>query len=391
MNRKPSFLLQISRLTITCVKITPIAALLLFLSGCSLLIIDSNPRGAEILYTGNDTRAMRWEIWCPSDNEHPSTTPKWHLTFKRGTFFFRTHLEDYYEPEPQLVEVLPLRISKVTFDMEEKPDSFARRQREKGLVFYEGEWVNPVDAGLVQYNGKWITEEQRFEIQQREKGLVKYGGKWMTPEEKEALLAEEYRAQGLVKYKGKWLKIEVYEDEKAIDDKVEQLRMTGETQELDVPIVVGIIRSEKAKIRLFNGVGNAAMFYLSGPESLKFLIDGYDSEVTMMAPGDYIIAVEETRTTETLRERYVPPHIVQSNLKDGFQYSLTYEGEPVSIPVKSEDVDEYIDEKFQIPTIEIPISEQEIEELRKPRLPERTPSGEPGQRRPPRQNPTPTD
>lgn len=72
--------------------------------------------------------------------------------------------------------------------------------REKKLVRYHGEWVEP--GGLVKYESEWMKPEEKYEREQIKKGLVKYQGIWITPEER---FEAEQTAKGLVKFKGEWM------------------------------------------------------------------------------------------------------------------------------------------------------------------------------------------
>ncbi|MCD6385672.1 hypothetical protein J7M23_07815 [Candidatus Sumerlaeota bacterium] len=335
-----------------------------------MVIISSDPPNAEILYTTEKGDSLVWQPWCATSKGISARTPKRHITFRRGCYFFRTHLDGYYDPEPQLVELLPLKITRVHFSLQERPETFARRQREKGLVFYKNQWVEPVKAGLVNYKGKWMSKEEKFAIEQKEKGLVLFRGKWVSPAEKAELIAEEYRAKGLIHYKGRWVKREEYEKEKQIDETVAKIVSTSDTQQrLEPPKVVGIIRSNKCKLRLFNGTGNVALFYISGTESSLIRIEEYDSKVIMLLPGEYAIAVTEEEPLNTEERKSAHAQVTKARLRGGFQYSLTYEGEPLRLPVTSKNVDKYIKEKFEIPEIEIPVSEDEIKKIRRPKRP----------------------
>lgn len=366
-------------------KLLIFLSLLVFveLTGCCMVIVTSEPPNAEILYMTEKGDSLIWQSWCSSSDGTPAKTPKKHITFRRGTYFFRTYLAGYYDPEPQLVELIPLKITKVHFRLQERPETFARRQREKGLVFYKNQWVDPEKEGLVNYKGKWMSKEERFALQQREKGLELYKGKWVTPEQKKELIAEEYRAKGFIQYKGRWLTKEEYENEKKIDDTVAEIVLTsGTQQEVEPPKVVGIIQSDKCKLRLFNGTGNVALFYISGNESTFQRIEGYDSKVIMLLPGEYTIAIVEEASYVSAEEKKTPrPQVVKAHLKEGFQYSLTYEGGLLRLPVTSKNIDKYIKEKFEIPQIEVPVSEEEIEKTRRPTGPQR--QGFPRRERPP--------
>ena len=344
--------------------------MLLFFLGCCRLVVTSQPEGAAIYYSTGVGQQIEWKPWPPSNKPRkPATTPETRYTFLRNNYFVRVDLPGYYQPEPQLVEMLPLKNFKVAFLLEETPETFAHKQMEKGLVLYKGEWVNPQEKDLIFENGQWFSREEKFVLEQRRRGLILYKGAWMTPLEKETLIMEEYRQKGFVQYKGEWMEREQFEKEQRIDRTVAELVETSGTQQMESPKVVGIIRGERSKIRLFNGTGNAATFYLSGAESQSIKIEGYDSTVILIPPGEYTILVNEIQYDELQKPIGSLREYVSATLESGFQYSLSYEGHPLSLPIKTKDVDQYIKETFEIPSIEVPIDENEIKNLRRPRRP----------------------
>ncbi len=344
-----------------------VVAWVLIFSGCSYMVVTSSPPGAEIYYAEDTGQHLLWKPWRPGRDSTPATTPCRVLTFRRDNYFLRTTLDGYHEPEPQLVEQLPFTRTRAHFDLEQTEETFEQQQRAKGMVQYKGSWVDPAGAGLVNVDGEWITREEQFAREQRAKGLVLYKGAWLTPEEKSVKVAEEYEQRGFIRYKDRWRRREQYELEKQIDATVDLVRETTATRLLDPPEVVGILRGDKVKIRMFNGTGKDARFLLSGTKSLSMSVSGYGSEVAMVSPGEYTIAVSEqadmvTTSPVAAAKKY---DFITTTLEPGFQYSFTYQGQPEQLPVKMQNVDRYIQERFTLPTIDIPIDEGKLEKLRK--------------------------
>jgi hypothetical protein len=366
------------------IKIGRVSCLIFFLlicGSCAIIKITSDPPGAEIYYSQEMGQRMYWKPWRPDGEGNAAITPSTALTFKKGFYFLRVHREGYYEPQPQLVELLPFKVTKVKMGLQETSSHFAERQTKKGLVLYKNEWVDPEKEGLVFYNDQWMTQQEFLAADLREKGLVFYRDRWMPPEEKQKLVLQEYSEKGLIQYKGRWIEKEEYNTQKNIDETVAKITLTTGTFQIPQPKLVGSIRGEKAKMRLFNGTGYTINIFISGPDSQKISVEGYDAGVALLGPGNYTIAVEQIQDKSVIEGPDKFYGYVKMPIKPSSQYSLSYEGKGTELPVTSDKVDEFIKEKFEIPTIEVPISDEEIQKLRKPQE-------DPGQQRrrgPPRQ------
>ncbi len=110
--------------------------------------------------------------------------------------------------------------------------AFGFRQKEKGLILYEEEWLTPEqydekqrNKGLIKEDGKWLTSQQyahrqrakglvldseewisqkEYENRQKERGLLLYRRRWITQEE----YSEIQKRKGLVVHKGEWVRPE---------------------------------------------------------------------------------------------------------------------------------------------------------------------------------------
>lgn len=158
---------------------------LLTLCGCATttpVTIDSTPQDATIFSSKENTGP--WEVWKKDEGRH--VTPSRSKVPVGEYYWVKVSKEDYLDSEPTFFRAEPDQEVKLDFDLEMDPETFAELQREKGLVLYEGKWVDPKAKDLVEHEGKWVDPGAY--------GLVKYQGRWVDPD-----------ASGLIRYQGRWV------------------------------------------------------------------------------------------------------------------------------------------------------------------------------------------
>jgi hypothetical protein len=322
-------------LLIVCVLVQIVAV------SCTYLVIDSEPPGATILSSTNAVGP--WKEWRGEGSK--SLTPARLLGIKSTYTFFRVEKEGYFPSRPQLAELYPFRKTALRFDLEQTPEFFAAQQRARGLVFYGGQWVDPRAKGLVQYNGEWMSPEEKFDRAQEAKGFVKYDGKWMTKAEKEVAFARDQAARGLVLYKNRWMSKSDYDRESQIDKKVDEVQKE-KTASLMRASITGKLGGDRARVRVLNGTGEQIICLLSGPSSAQFASTAYESRSVDLLEGDYRIVI--------LAQNVGVPFLVEESFKEGFFYSLTYQGLSLSAMEETTLSKEEIAKQFDLPKIEIP-------------------------------------
>ncbi len=82
--------------------------------------------------------------------------------------------DGFRRPLPKPVELYALRRETLKFDLSELPESVATRMRAEGKLLYEGNWVDPEQAGVVEFNGIVMKKDVAFRLEQIAKGLVEY-------------------------------------------------------------------------------------------------------------------------------------------------------------------------------------------------------------------------
>jgi hypothetical protein len=317
-----------------------------WVSGCSVIRIESEPPGAVILYS-----ATGMEPWKPlGDPENPLETPALFYRFRSSHHFFRVDKSGYVPPLPKIVETYPFHRETLSFQLEKTPQTVEKEYLDKGYIRYQNQWVNPKDAGLVEYKGEWMKPGEKFTAEQKDRGLILYEDKWMTPGEKEKSFARDQTEKGLVPLKSRWVTPDEKSQEEKIDLTVEEV-FQKEHRNPEIPSVVGTITANQTRIRVLNGIGDKVIFYFSGKKSLRIALDPYESQNMDILPGNYRIAgVALTQN--------IAPSFWTFEFKPGFRYSLVEEGEPLQsnieegIAITPED----IKKQYEIPELKIPDS-----------------------------------
>lgn len=317
-----------------------------WISGCSVIRIESEPSGAVILYS-----ATGMEPWKPlGDPESPLLTPAFFYRFRSSHHFFRVDKSGYAAPRPKIVETYPFHRETVSFQLEKTPQTIEKEYLDKGYIRYQDQWVIPKDAGLVEYKGEWMKPGEKFIAEQKDSGLVLYEDKWMTPGEKEKLFARDQAEKGLVPLKSRWVTPEEKTREEEIDLAVEEV-FKKEHRNPEIPSVVGTITENQTRIRVLNGTGDKIIFYISGKKSLRAALGPYESQNLDILPGHYRIAgVALTQN--------IAPSFWTFEFKPGFRYSLVEEGEPLQSNV-GEGISftpEDVKKQYEIPELKIPDS-----------------------------------
>jgi hypothetical protein len=322
-------------------------------AGCARLAVESDPSGADVLWSPNGLSP--WRAWPPQHwaigEPDTGTTPTTPLrdSGPAGEYLFVTvDKPGYYRPRPRLAGLRRFRTVPLEFELKETPEHFADRQLAAGLVPYRGEWVAPEAFGLVEYQGEWMPEAERVARINREKGLVEFEGKWVTRETYESLYAERQRERGLVEYKSRWVTPSQRATEEAIDRAVKQV-IESSPPEVVPPRVLGRIEGSLAQLGLISASPRATRWLVSGPVSRGIDLPPGGSvapEDFRLIPGRYTLAIFELGETEGKGDTasvhpspegeariWLPANpralpglsvLIEQPLSPGFQYSLTY-------------------------------------------------------------------
>jgi len=294
------------------------------LGGCAMVTITSEPSGAEI--TCSRTGQAPWKPWPPGAAK-PALTPARRPIRSDPYYFVRVQKEGYHPVQPVFLDAGPMRRQRAQFQLEPTPELFARRQQERGLVLFEGRWVEPKKQGLVEYQGKWMrpAEKQRLEMQAR--GMVFYEpqARWMTPKQIEALEAKQKQDQGLVFYKGQWMKPFQADLQKLVDERAEKTAASSATFELRIERI-GPVFTAGAELRITDLAGHPLEVLLSGPESHLAYVLPYNSMTTQTLPGNYLLVVRQADSRTGVAA------VARVRLEAKSRYSATYRGVPVVRP-----------------------------------------------------------
>jgi hypothetical protein len=316
----------------------------LFLIGCTMVHIESDPSGATVLYSS--TGMEPWESL--GDKENPLRTPALFYRFKRGFYFYKVEKPGYSAPRPRMVETYPFHKENVQFTLSKTQAMIEQEYKDRGFIRLGDKWVDPVKEGLVPYKDKWMPPDEAFAAEQKDKGLVLYQGQWIKAEEKDRLIAVEQAAKGLVQYKGEWLLPEEKEREEKADNLVEEI-FQKPYRDLIPPNIIGSIPQDLIRIRVLNGTGDKVIYYFSGKKSRGIPLDPYESQIVDFPPGTYRVAVMGFTPGD-------PPACLTFDFKSGIRYSLIEEGMPLASKVKTEKAlsQQEIRIKYEIPELEIP-------------------------------------
>jgi len=316
----------------------------LFLIGCTMVRIQSDPSGAMILYSSTGM-----EPWEPmGDKENPLRTPALFYRFKRGFSFYKVEKPGYSPTRPSLVEIYPFHKESVQFTLSKTVATIEQEYKDMGFIRLGDKWVDPIKEGLAPYKDKWMQPDEAFAAGQKDKGLVLFRGQWMKEEEKDQIIAEEQKGKGLVQYKGEWLLPEEKEREENADTLVEEA-FQKPYRNLNPPTIIGSIPQDLIRIRVLNGTGDNVIYYFSGKRSRGIPLDPYESQIVDFPPGTYRIAVMSLAAGDT-------PACLTFDFKSGIRYSLIEEGSPLASTVKTEKAlsRQEIRIKYEIPELEIP-------------------------------------
>lgn len=267
-------------------------------TGCSRLVVESQPEGATILWSVDGSEPYRpwppnsWEWRTTAGNRISQqdtgnadvsaapTTPATPLNATGvfgDTIFVTVEKDGYRRPLPKAVQLYSWRNERISFELEELPERIAERMMAEGFLLYRGEWVDPEVAGVEKYNGIVMPKEQAFRLRQLAAGLVEYEGEWMSPEDAEAAEERDMLAQGMVRLKGRWVSEEVYDMETSIDEKVASIREDKVYADLTPPRIMERTNLAAAEIQLTNSTGQQVEFLFSGPYSRSFTLLPYQS------------------------------------------------------------------------------------------------------------------
>lgn len=348
------------------------ASVLLLLGGCSRLVVESDPPGAQVFWSPNGTGD--WRPWPPAAWAGPGdpapTTPLRTSGNYQDTIWITVEKEGFHRPLPQPAQLYALRRERLRFQLAETEAATAARLRAEGFVRFRGEWVLPEDAGLVEFEGEWMPAEQAFRRQQIARGLVEYEGEWMTREERDERFAADQRARGLVLFKDRWITEEAREREMALDEFIQAID-PNDTIPIELPRVVGIPQ-QVVQVDLLNATSVPVRWILAGPATREVLIGPYESYRLMeerfliLDPGRYTIVAEPAiggpgpaedpqAAARRSLDRDARRGLAEVVLSAGFQYQFTYDG---GVGFDLGDLEEYrVDDvqlPIQVPTIETP-------------------------------------
>ncbi|MCC5876166.1 MAG: hypothetical protein JJU11_08125 [Candidatus Sumerlaeia bacterium] len=266
-------------------------------TGCSRLVVESQPEGATILWSVDGAEPFRpwppnsWEwrttagtrIAQESAGETATTSSQMPATpldatgVFGDTVFITVEKDGYRRPLPKAVQLYSWRNERVSFELEELPERIAERMRAEGFLLFRGEWVDPEVAGVEEFNGVVMRKDQAYRLRQLAAGLVEYEGEWMSPEDAEAAEERDMLAAGMVRLKGRWVTEEVYEMETSIDEKVASIREEKIYADLSPPRIMERTNLSASEVQLTNSTGQQVEFLFSGPISRSFLLLPYQS------------------------------------------------------------------------------------------------------------------
>lgn len=286
---------------------------LLGASGCARLVVESNPEGADVLWSPDGLTP--WRPWPPlhwmeynaepGDDVTTITTPLAQKGPHADYVFVTVRKPGYHPPRPRLVGMSLLKTRRLRFDLAETPEHYAERQREAGLVPYQGQWVDPEKEGLVEYEGEWIPEVERTRRRMTAQGLIEFEGKWIKPHEYNVLYASRQRSKGLVEFKDRWVPPAIQRAEEAIDAAVATLEKAN-PPEMFPPKVLGRGEGTLAGLGLSSGADVPTRWLLSGPASRWIdlpALGQVDPGSLNLIPGRYTISIfmlsSETDTVGT--------------------------------------------------------------------------------------------
>jgi len=318
-------------------RISPLVALLAT-GGCSSLQVKSNPPGARVVWSHDGLEPFRpWPAnsWEMDSTNGENQTPLSTVGMFGDTFFVTVEKEGYRRPLPKVVQLYPLKKEELEFELAELPDARTQRLRDQGLVYYEGEWVDPEEMGLVEYQAVIMTQEQAERQRRRDQGLVEYQGEWMPPQEAAERREQERAAAGMVQFKDRWVEPEVAEREGAIDERVETIAAQKAYQDLDPPRILERTGLPQARIRVLNVTEEKLEVLISGPISRQYElapsegIGAGESGPISLPSGRYRIAMIPGETTDPQEIRYgswpLPDGVV---MEFQFQKEIDSDGGP---------------------------------------------------------------
>ncbi|MCX8037014.1 MAG: hypothetical protein N3D11_08200 [Candidatus Sumerlaeia bacterium] len=287
-------------------------------SSCAVVSVTSDPAGAEIVYSRTGTGP--WQPWPPESGQ-PAQTPATRSVRADPFYFIRVQKEGYHPVTPVFVDAGPMKRQHVHFQLEPTRQMFEAMQRERGLVLFQGEWVDPKEKGLVEYQGRWMLPAEKTALEQKAKGLVFYEpeGRWMLPAEIEAIEARRMTAQGLIRFKDQWMTPLEADMQKLIDRQVAKAVESSPTAELRIERI-GPVFTANAELRLTDLAGKPLEVLLSGPQSRILRVPAYNSLSTQTLPGQYVVAVREAEPPG----RFLAIGKVRLEAKN--RYSTTYRG-----------------------------------------------------------------
>ena len=333
-----------------CLRGVALAVAFGCLAGCARLAVTSDPPGAAVLWSPDGLEPWRpwpplhWTEYGPSGDQGTTVTTPMSRRGPQGEYLFvRVEKPGYYAPRPRLAGMRALRTCQLDFTLQERPEHFAEQMKEKGLVYFESEWVDPKARGLVEYKGEWMTAGEREKKIKAAEGLVEYEGKWMTPAEYESEFASRQRARGLVEFKSRWVRPEVRAEEETVDQAVTKIRAVGPMEMLP-PKVLGRIEGSLSWLGVMSHANAPTRWLISGPSSRWFDLPPQGqlpSAEVKLIPGRYTIAIftlpasgvapspgKASPTAELLPAEAGRLTglmlLVEMPLSSGFQYSLAY-------------------------------------------------------------------
>jgi len=296
------------------------------LYGCATVSITSDPPGAEIVCSPTGTPP--WQPWPPQAPK-PLTTPARKWVHPDPYYFVRVQQNGYYLTTPTFLDVGLGKRQRVHFQLDPTPELFARRQRERGLVLFEGQWVNPKELNLVEYQGRWMRPAEKFKLEQEAKGLIfhKQLGRWMTRQEMEQIEAEEKQAQGLVRFKSQWVTPVEANLQELIDRQAARLAASTATYELRIDRM-GPMFNPGAELRITDLSGHPLEILLSGPQSRRSRVPPYNTMAIQTLPGSYTLVVQQS---DSRRTGLMAVGKIQMEPQN--RYSTTYRGGPTSTSI----------------------------------------------------------
>lgn len=374
-----------------------LAPSLLTLTACTTLRVESNPSGAQVLWSPDGT--TNWQPWPPpswratADSTAPSTP-----FASRGTFgdtvYVTVEKEGYWRPLPKPVELYFARTTRLQFDLQELPETKAARLRSEGFVLYRDEWIRPEERGLVEYKGEVLSKAEAFRREQLDRGLVEFEGEWLTPAEKQTRVNAAMAAKGLVEFEGRWVTPEERDIELRVASEVEAIAADKAYPDLPTPKVSGSSQRESAQLQLSNSTGQVIRFLISGPTNREVILQPYGSagvkgDNQLLVPaGTYRMVIIPTGKDAAGRDLAAllgrtdsmtavalstTPLYGSWPLAAGQQYSFNYTGADSNLRDNLRDFtppEPQLD--FTPPSIEIP----EVELPKEPEQPQGRPGGE---------------